>query len=202
MNQFLVFSWLKYLITKEIKMRYWKSIPILLLCLLFAGSVYSEEQASKKQTYAERVKAMEDTFFAASKAGQTIKGVVVEGNSLFNGTTAPQKNPYGKPYTEKELLDAKISAERNSKVFILTQDGTMYYPTPKKGESISQSMNAPRIPRVFTEEQKKGPKMRNWASLVPLVGMEVEVYGEVYPGYGGIKGLYIEYIKFEGEYLK
>jgi hypothetical protein len=30
----------------------------------------------------------------------------------------------------------------------------------------------------------------------------VEVYGEVYPGYAGIKGLYIEYIKFEGEYLK
>ena len=114
-------------------MRYWKAIFILLICLFFVGPAYSEEPASKKLTYEQRVKSMEDTFFAASKAGKTIKGVVVEGNSLFNETTAPQKNPYGKPYTEKELLDAKISAERNSKVFIMTQDGTLYYPTPKHG---------------------------------------------------------------------
>jgi hypothetical protein len=60
-------------------------------------------------------------------------------------------------------------------------------------------MNSPRIPRVLTEAQKKGPKLNTWATLVPLVGREVEVYGEVYPGYGGIKGVCIESIKFEGD---
>jgi len=34
-----------------------------------------------------------------------------------------------------------------------------------------------------------------------MVGREVEVYGEVYPGYAGTKGINIELIKFEGDYL-
>jgi hypothetical protein len=36
---------------------------------------------------------------------------------------------------------------------------------------------------------------------VPLVGREVELLGEVYPGYGGVKGIAIEGIAFEGEYI-
>ncbi len=28
-----------------------------------------------------------------------------------------------------------------------------------------------------------------------------EVYGEIYPGYAGIKGMYIESIRFEGLYI-
>jgi hypothetical protein len=179
-------------------MRYRKYLFILAACLLFVSSVQAEEAAAKKLTYEERMKIIEDQFFAAAKEGKTVKGVLVEGNSLFNGTTAPQKN-YEQPYTKEELRPAKFSAERNSKVFILTKDGTLYYPTPRKGESVSQSMNSPRIPRVLTEAQKKGPKLNKWATLVPLVGLEVEVYGEVYPGYSGVKGVCIESIKFEGD---
>jgi hypothetical protein len=184
------------------KMRIWRIIPILIIGVLFFGVLQAaEEQSGKKLTHAERVKAREETFFAASQAGKTVTGVIVEGNSLFNGTTAPQDRPYGSPYTDEERRAARFSAERNSKVFILTKDGTLYYPTPKKGEKISQSMNAPRIPRVLTDAQKKGPKVFTWATLVPMVGREVEVYGEIYPGYGGIKGIHIELIKFEGDYL-
>ena len=75
------------------------------------------------------------------------------------------------------------------------------YPTPKKGQLISESEQAHRITRVLTEEQKKGPKMFTWATLVPMVGREVEVYGEIFPGYAGVKGIHIELIQFEGLYL-
>jgi hypothetical protein len=179
-------------------MRYWKYMFIAVACLFFAQSVQAEEATAKKLSYDERMKIIEDQFFAAAQEGKTVKGVLVEGNSLFNGTTAPQKN-YEQPYTKEELRPVKFSAERNSKVFLLTKDGTLYYPTPRKGEIVSQSMNSPRIPRVLTEAQKKGPKLNKWATLVPLVGLEVEVYGEVYPGYSGVKGVCIESIKFEGD---
>jgi hypothetical protein len=179
-------------------MRYCTSIFLLVACLIIAPSAPAEEAATKKLTYDERMKIIEDQFNAAASEGKTVKGILVEGNSLFNGTTSPQKN-YEQPYSQEELRPAKFSAERNSKVFILTKDGTLYYPTPRKGESVSQSMNSPRIPRVLTEAQKKGPKLNTWATLVPLVGREVEVCGEVYPGYGGIKGIHIESIKFEGD---
>jgi len=179
-------------------MRYRKYLFILAACLLFVSSVQAEEAAAKKLTYEERMKIIEDQFFAAEQAGKTIKGVLVEGNSLFNGTTAPQ-NHYEQPYSKEERRPVKFSAERNSKVFLLTKDGTLYYPTAPKGQLISESANSPRIPRVLTEAQKKGPKLNKWATLVPLVGMEVEVFGEVYPGYGGIKGLHIVSIKFEGD---
>ena len=179
-------------------MRYWKYMFIAVACLFFAQSVQAEEATAKKLSYDERMKIIEDQFFAAAQEGKTVKGVLVEGNSLFNGTTTPQKN-YEQPYTKEELRPVKFSAERNSKVFLLTKDGTLYYPTPRKGEIVSQSMNSPRIPRVLTEAQKKGPKLNKWATLVPLVGKEVEVFGEIYPGYGGIKGVYIQSIQFEGD---
>ena len=151
-------------------MKHLKLLLILLMGLLLVGSSQAaEEEDLYKLTYEERTKIIEDRFFAASKAGKTVKGVVVEGNSLFNGTTTPQDKPYGNPYTEEELLPAKISAERNSKLFILAEDGTLYYPTCKKGQSISQSDQAHRMPRALTEEQKKGPKLFTWATLVPMV---------------------------------
>ncbi|MCK5255832.1 MAG: hypothetical protein KAQ81_07405 [Deltaproteobacteria bacterium] len=176
-------------------MKHWKVLPVVLMILFLAGSSQAEEKSSK-ETHAEKVKAMEDTFWAASKAGNTVKGVIVEGNSLFNGTTAPQD----KPYTEEELLAAKISAERNSKLFILAEDGTLYYPTCKKGQSVSQSDQAHRIPRVLTEEQKK-EGMFTWSNMVPLTGRKVELYGEIYPGYAGVKGIHIKSIYYEGEYI-
>ena len=176
-------------------MKHWKLLSILLMGLLLAGSSQAEENSSK-ETHAEKVKAMEDTFWAASKAGNTVKGVIVEGNSLFNGTTAPQD----KPYTEEELLAAKISAERNSKLFILAEDGTLYYPTCKKGQSVSQSDQAHRISRVLTEEQKK-EGLFTWSNMVPLTGRKVELYGEIYPGYAGVKGIHIKSIYYEGEYI-
>ena len=176
-------------------MKHWKVLPVVLMIIFLAGSSQAEEKSSK-ETHAEKVKAMEDTFWAASKAGNTVKGVIVEGNSLFNGTTAPQD----KPYTEEELLAAKISAERNSKLFILAEDGTLYYPTCKKGQSVSQSDQAHRIPRVLTEEQKK-EGMFTWSNMVPLTGRKVELYGEIYPGYAGVKGIHIKSIYYEGEYI-
>ena len=181
-------------------MKHRKVLPVVLMILFFTGSSQAEEK-SAKGTYAEKIKAIEDTFWAASKAGETIKGVVVEGNSLFNGTTAPQDKPYGSPYTDEELLAAMISAERNSKLFILTEDGTLYYPTCKKGQSLSQSDQAHRMPRVLTVEQKSGPKLFTWATLVPMTGREIEIYGEIYPGYAGVKGIHIKSIFFEGEYI-
>ena len=180
-------------------MKYRKVLPVVLMILFLAGSSQAEEKSSK-ETHAEKVTAMEDTFWAASKAGNTVKGVIVEGNSLFNGTTAPQDKPYGEPYTEKELLAARISAERNSKLFIVAEDGTLYYPTCKKGQSISESDQAHRIPRVLTEEQKK-KGMFTWSNMVPLTGRKVELYGEIYPGYAGVKGIHIKSIYYEGEYL-
>jgi len=182
-------------------MKTWKLISIILACLLFTLPCLAEEQSDEQDSYEKRVKANEEKFNAAVKAGKTIRGVIVEGNSLFNGTTAPQERPYGEPYTKEELLAAKFSAERNSALFILTKDGTLYYPTWKKGEPVTRSIGNLRFPRVFTEEQKKGPKLFTWATLVPMVGREVEVCGEVYPGYSGIKGIYIELIQFEGDYL-
>ena len=83
-------------------MKYWKLIPAVLMILFVAGSSQAEEK-SAKEAYTEKVKTMEDAFWAASKAGEIVKGVIIEGNSFFNGTTAPQE----KPYTEEELLAAR-----------------------------------------------------------------------------------------------
>ena len=184
-------------------MKYWKLILTILISMVLAGPAQAEEKKEKtnNEKYAEKIKAMEDTFWAASRAGKTVKGVFIEGNSLFNGTTAPQNKPFGKPYTPDELYAAKQSAERNSKLFILTEDGTLYYPTCMKGQSLSQSDQAHRMPRALTEEQKKGPKLFTWATLVPMVGREIEVYGEIYSGYAGVKGIHIKSIGFEGEYI-
>ncbi len=99
-------------------MRYWKYMFIAVACLFFAQSVQAEEATAKKLSYDERMKIIEDQFFAAEQEGKTVKGVLVEGNSLFNGTTTPQKN-YEQPYTKEELRPVKFSAERNSKVFLL-----------------------------------------------------------------------------------
>ena len=176
---------------------------MLLLCLLMlllsAQPVFSQDKTLKEKR-AEKLQNLEDRFFAARKEGATIKGVLVEGNSLFNGTTAPQNKPYGKPYTRPELKKALRSAERNSKVFLLARDGTLYYPTVQKGQAESESLGAYRFERVLTEEQKKADTF-TWATLVPMVGREIEVLGEVYPGYGGVRGLYIEAVGFEGEYI-
>ena len=184
-------------------MKLWKLLPVLLLGTLTSCLTQGEIEDAEvyKTPYAERVKMAEEKFFVAQKEGKTVTGVLIEGNTLFNGTTEPQNRPYGQPYTEEELLAAKISAERNSKIFILTKDGTLYYPTPEKGQMVSESEQAHRITRILTEEQKKGPKMFTWATLVPLVGREAEVYGEVYPGYAGIKGIHIESIRFKGVYI-
>jgi hypothetical protein len=185
-------------------MKLWKLLlPIILLSTSLSCLTEGEIEDAEvyKTSYAERMKMAEERFYAAQKEGKTVTGVIVDGNTLFNGTTAPQNKPYGKPYTNEEYNAAAVSAERNSKLFILTKDGTIYYPAPKKGQSISESEQAHRITRILTEEQKKGPKMFTWATLVPLVGREVEVYGEIYPGYAGIKGIYIESIRFEGLYI-
>jgi len=177
-----------------------RSLLLALLMILALACPCQAEEKSYKESHADKIKKMEETFWAASQAGQTVTGVLVEGNSLFNGTTAPQGRPYGQPYTKEELLAAKISAERNSKIFILTKDGQLYYPTLPKGTAVSQSAQSHRIPRVLSEEQKK-QKLFSWATMVPMVGREVEVYGEIYPGYAGVKGIHIESIRFEGEYL-
>jgi hypothetical protein len=184
-------------------MKLWKLLSVLLLSTslscLTQGEI--EEAEVYKTPYAERMKMAEDKFYAAQKEGKTLRGVIVEGNTLFNGTTEPQNKPYTQPYTQEEYEAVAISAERNSKLFILTEDGTIYYPTQKKGQLVSESEQAHRITRVLTEEQKKGPKLFTWATLVPLVGREVEVYGEIFPGYAGIKGIHIESIQFEGLYI-
>jgi hypothetical protein len=160
-----------------------------------------EDPETYKTSYAERMKMIEDEFYAAKKEGKTITGVIIEGNTLFNGTTEPQNKPYGEPYNKKEHNAVAISAERNSKLFILTKDGQLYYPTSEAGQMVSESDQAHRIERVLTEEQKSGPKMFTWATLVPLVGREVEVYGLEYPGYAGIKGIHIESVQFAGLYI-
>jgi hypothetical protein len=170
------------------------------MTLFFSAQMVAAQEKSLSEKRVERLKSLEDRFIAAQKEGKTIKGVLVEGNSLFSGTTEPQKKPYGKPYTDEELFAARKSAERNSKVFLLAQDGTLYYPTLKKGEAVTESLGAYRFERILTEEQKK-TKTFTWATLVPMVGREIELLGEVYPGYGGVKGLYIECVAFQGEYL-
>jgi hypothetical protein len=174
-------------------------VSCILTVTLPVQPVFSQEKTLKEQR-AEKLKSLEERFFAAQKEGRTIKGCIVEGNSIFNNTTEPYKKPYGKPYTDAELKNARRSAERNSKVFLLAQDGTLYYPTLKKGEVESESLGAYRFERVLTEEQKK-KKTFTWATLVPMVGREIEVLGEIYPGYAGIKGLFIEAVGFEGEYI-
>jgi hypothetical protein len=184
-------------------MKLWKLLPVLLLSTPLACLTQGEiEEADVYKTpYAERMKMAEDKFYAAQKEGKTVTGVIVEGNTLFNNTLEPQNKPYKQPYTKEEYDAVAISAERNSKLFILTEDGTLYYPTPKKGQLVSESEQAHRIDRVLTEEQKKGPKMFTWATLVPLIGREVEVSGEIFPGYAGVKGINIATIQFEGLYI-
>jgi len=181
-------------------MKYTATLLLLMAIFMFSGAPASAQEKSLKEQRAERLKNLAERFFAASKEGRTIRGVLVEGNSLFNGTTQPQNRPYGEPYTDDERLVAKKSAERNSKVFLLGKDGILYYPTVKKGEALSESLGAYRFDRVLSEEQKK-EKLFTWATLVPMVGREIEVLGQVYPGYGGVKGLFIEAVAFEGEYI-
>jgi hypothetical protein len=183
-------------------MKYWKLILAVMISLALAGPVQAEEkkEKSRAEKHLEKVKEMEATFWAAQKEGKTIKGVFIEGNSLFNGNTEPQNKPFGKPYTKEEEYAAKQSAERNSKVFLLGEDGTLYYPCHPKDETVSISEQAHRMPRVLTEEQK-AEGLFTWSTQVPLVGRTVEVYAEVYPGYSGVKGIHIESIFFEGEYI-
>ena len=131
-----------------------------------------------------------------------IKAVIVEGNTIFSGTYLPQDKPFGKPYSEKELANANLSAERNSKLFLLDENGVLYYPCPKKGVEVSESTQANRIHRVFTPEQEeiiksKKKKLFTWTTLTQHVGEVAEFEGEIYPGYGDIKGIYIESIKYE-----
>jgi hypothetical protein len=185
-------------------MKYWKLLPVVLLGMLTACLTEGEVEDAEvyKTPYAERMKMIEEKFLAAEKDGKIVTGVVVEGNSLFNGTTEPQNKPYGQPYTKEEFRAAAISAERNSKLFILSKDGTLYYPTPPKGQSVSESEQALRIHRVFTAEQKNSKqKLFTWATLVPMTGREIEICGEVYPGYSGIQGIHIESIRFAGDYI-
>lgn len=183
-------------------MKYFKLIQFLILSLAFAAPVHAGDNNGKsnKQKYAEKIKAMEAAFRAASKEGKTIKGVFIEGNSFFNGTNTPQNKPFGEPYTKEELHAAKQSAERNSKIMFLSDDGTLYFPCPQKGERVTQSEQAHRIPRVLTQEQKDAG-LFTWSTPPPLLGRAVEVYGEIYPGYAGVKGLHIKSIYFEGEYI-
>jgi hypothetical protein len=185
-------------------MKYLKVVPIALLVMLPACLTEGEVEEAEiyKTPYVERMKLLEQEFLAAEKEGKIVTGVIVEGNSLFNGTTEPQNKPYGQPYSEKEFRAAAISAERNSKLFILAQDGTLYYPTPPKGQAVSESVQAQRIHRVFTEDQKSGTeKLFTWATLVPMVGREIEICGEVYPGYGNIKGIHIKSVRFAHDYI-
>ncbi len=183
-------------------MNYWKLILALLISLAFAGAVQADGNKEKtgKQKYAEKIKKMEETFFTASKEGKTVKGVFIEGNSFFNGTTEPQKKPFGEPYTVDELYAAKQSAERNSKIMLLSDGGTLYFPCPEKGERVTMSEQSHRIPRAMTEEQKE-EGLFTWSTPTPLLGRVVEVYGKIYPGYAGVKGIHIESIFFEGEYV-
>ena len=87
-------------------MRYTHLVLICMLALLIAAQPAFAQEQSGKEKYEARLKSLGDQFFAAQKAGKTIKGVIVEGNSLFNGTTEPQKKPYGKPYTDAERKKA------------------------------------------------------------------------------------------------
>lgn len=191
-----------YYYYKEATMKYRELILALIISLVFTGAAQAEGNNEKtgKQKHAEKIKKMEETFWAAQKEGKTIKGVFIEGNSLFNGTNEPQKKPFGEPYTKDELYAARQSAERNSKIMFLSEDGTLYFPCPEKGERVTQSEQAHRIPRVMTEEQKK-KGLFTWSTPPPLLGRKVEIYGITYPGYAGLKGIHIKSIFFEGEYI-
>ncbi|OGL47503.1 MAG: hypothetical protein A2W05_03000 [Candidatus Schekmanbacteria bacterium RBG_16_38_10] len=134
----------------------------------------------------------------------TKTAVVIDGNTLFNNSIKPQEKPYKHPYTDKELVLTKTNSERGSKLFLLTKDGTLYYPVPKPGVSsivhLNQNMNAPRITRIFSKEVQAQIKAQNkkkitWLTLVHVVGHEVEVTGDIYPGYSGVKGINIKTIK-------
>jgi hypothetical protein len=183
-------------------MKYFKFILLIILSLAFAVAVQAEGNNKKngKQKHAEKIKAMEEIFWAASKEGKTVKVVFIEGNSFFNGTTEPQEKPFGEAYTKDELYAAKQSAERNSKIMFLSDDGTLYFPCPEKGEKVTMSEQSHRIPRVMTQAQKDAG-LFTWSTPPPLIGRVVEVYGEIYPGYAGVKGIHIESIYFEGEYI-
>lgn len=175
-------------------------VVIGLTALFVLGSSAGAAEPGYKERYAEKTRKLEEAFQTASRAGETVHGVLLEGNSLFNGTIRPQDRPWGEPYTARELNAAKHSAERNSTVFLLARDGTLYYFCPPSGQAVSGSTQAQRFPRVRTPEQK-AEELFSWATLVPMVGRQVEVYGEVYSGYGGVKGLAIRAIAFEGEYI-
>ncbi len=181
-----------------------KKYKILCIAVMacFAAVMAQAEEQKETSTHELKLKEAEAAFYKAREEGNTITVYIIEGNSFFNGTSNPaERIKQGKePYTEEELLSAKISAERNSQIFLLAKDGSLYYPTVKKGNSRSQSSNSPRMHRVLSEDQKK-EKMFTWSTLVPLVGREVEFHGEIYPGYAGVKGIYIQTIFFEGEYL-
>ena len=183
-------------------MKIFKLILLILISLAFAVVAYAEggKEMTGKQKYVEKIKKMEETFWAASKAGKTVKGVFIEGNSFFNGTNQPQRKPFGEAYTKDELYAAKQSAERNSKIMFLSVDGTLYFPCPQKGEKVTQSEQSHRIPRVMTQAQKDAG-LFTWSTPPPLLGRVVEIYGIIYPGYAGVKGIHIESIYFEGEYI-
>ena len=68
-------------------MKLWKLLPVLLLSTSFACLTQGEiEEADVYKTpYAERMKIAEEKFDAAQKEGKTVKGVLVDGNTLFNG---------------------------------------------------------------------------------------------------------------------
>jgi hypothetical protein len=191
-----------YYYYKEATMKYRELILALIITLFFTGVAQAEGNKEKtgQQKHAEKIKKMEETFWAASKAGKTVKGVFIEGNSFFNGTNLPQEKPFGETYTKDELYAAKQSAERNSKIMFLAQDNTLYFPCPEKGDRVTQSEQSHRIPRVMTQAQKDAG-LFTWSTSPPLLGRVVEVYGEIYPGYAGIKGLYVKSIFFEGQYI-
>ncbi len=182
-------------------MKYIALALISALTVFFTCTASPAQEKSLSQQRTERLMALEERFEAASKEGKTIKGVLIEGNSLFNNTVDIKSKPYGKPYTEAELKLALRSAERNSKVFLISKDGTLYYPTVKQSEADSESMGGYRFERIISYEQKD-KKVLPWATLTPLVGREIEVLGTVYPGFGGVKGLDIEAMAFEGEYIR
>ena len=71
-----------YYYYKEAVVKYFKFLLLIILSLIFAVAVQAEGNKGKtnKQKYAEKVKAMEDTFWAAQKEGKTVKGVFIEGN--------------------------------------------------------------------------------------------------------------------------
>lgn len=183
-------------------MKHWKLLLCMLISLVLAGPVQAEDKKEKTRAekHLEKVKNMENVFWAAQKEGKTIKGVFIEGNSFFNGLNKPQDKPFGKAYTPEEENAAKQSAERNSKIFLLAKDGTLYYPCPPTDERVTQSEQSHRIPRVLTEKQK-AEGLFTWSTPPPLIGRVIEVYGEVFPGYAGVKGIHIESIFFEGEYV-